>query len=490
LAATMRAQTKQGPLSQALATGIAHSASKLVRGVGTTLLPKSAEAWLEGKGILPTAADVALLGEGVSASPAARIADTASDVAADMLPMSRALRGARTMRQSLPRSAAVGGALSGVRAESEDVPEQALFGALGGVGGDLAGRGIVGAASRLVRPSTGARSLMDEGVIPSLGQGVDRTRLTGRALGFIEDQMESMPLSGLPIRAARGQSNDQLFNAALDRGTTVGRPSPTGTRLERIAASEQPAMDAREAALRGTSMVVSPGVRHSINNAVTQASQGLIGPQAEAAIIQQLNGRLASAARNGTVSAEAVNALIEDLYKGTMSRGDSAVQTVLERIAPRFKSWLDRATTQAGHDLPQARQTLTNMYALRRARGSDTGVSGQQLAAGVEANDRAVNARVMGSATPDLRDLADLATALRTPSNAMRSRNVAQVVGDYAKEGAMGMIGGHLPIAAYGAANFSPTVRAWLMGHPETVANIIRRTSPLAASAGVESLGE
>ena len=112
-------------LATGLQTGLAKSLTKTVRGVATTVLPKVAETYLEAKGILPTAEDVKLLEAGTEGSTAAQIASGAIDVATDLLPYSKVMKGVRGF-DAIPRGMVLGGTLAGVRAEGDSAPSEAV----------------------------------------------------------------------------------------------------------------------------------------------------------------------------------------------------------------------------------------------------------------------------------------------------------------------------------------------------------------------------
>lgn len=90
---------------------------------------------------------------------------------------------------------------------------------LGAAAGAAAGMGLGYGAARAVRgftPSAAARTLMDEGVTPTLGQGIEQGVL-GRAIRRGEEATTSLPLAGAATRAARDRPVMQWLNAVLGR---------------------------------------------------------------------------------------------------------------------------------------------------------------------------------------------------------------------------------------------------------------------------------
>jgi len=137
----MEAQAQDRPWE----TGIATAASKGVRGLGTLLLPKAAEAWAEKRGFLPTEQDIALLEQGTAASGKAQAANIGGEIALTALPGAGAYKAAT----SLPKIAnagrylksAIGGSAAGA-AGAGTMGENPLMGAITGAALGPAGTGI------------------------------------------------------------------------------------------------------------------------------------------------------------------------------------------------------------------------------------------------------------------------------------------------------------------------------------------------------------
>jgi len=243
----MEAQAQDRPWE----TGIATATSKGVRGLGTLLLPKAAEAWAEKRGFLPTERDIALLEQGTASSGKAQAANIASELALTALPGAGAYKAAT----ALPRAAQmgrygqalVGGAAAGAAGETvmggnplEGAAYGAAFGPVGTAVGDLAG-GTVRGAKRLFSNADDATTrylrelstnpTADAAVLRALrGEVAGEMPTSGMAatvdprmqyLAAIERQGAARGTGGAPL--ARAQANEAARMAPLERIAAPGR---------------------------------------------------------------------------------------------------------------------------------------------------------------------------------------------------------------------------------------------------------------------------
>jgi len=243
----MEAQAQDRPWE----TGIATATSKGVRGLGTLLLPKAAEAWAEKRGFLPTEQDIKLLDQGTASSGKAQAANIASELALTALPGAGAYKAAT----ALPRAAQmgrygqalVGGAAAGAAGETvmggnplEGAAYGAAFGPVGTAVGDLAGGTVRGArrlfsnaddaTTRYLRELS-ANPTADAAVLRALrGEVAGEMPTSGMAatvdprmqyLAAIERQGAARGTGGAPL--ARAQANDAARMAPLERIAAPGR---------------------------------------------------------------------------------------------------------------------------------------------------------------------------------------------------------------------------------------------------------------------------
>ena len=232
-------------------TGIATATSKGVRGLGTLLLPKAAEAWAEKRGFLPTEQDIKLLDQGTASSGKAQLANIGGELALTALPGAGAYKAAI----ALPRAAQmgrygqslVGGAAAGAAGETmmggnplEGAAYGAAFGPAGTAVGDLAG-GTVRGARRLFSNADDAttRYLRELSTNPAAdaaalralrGEVAGEMPTSGMAatvdprmqyLAAIERQGAARGTGGAPL--ARAQANDAARMAPLENIAAPGR---------------------------------------------------------------------------------------------------------------------------------------------------------------------------------------------------------------------------------------------------------------------------
>ena len=473
-------------------TGWAKSATKNVRGIGTTLLPKAAEKYLESKGILPTAEDVKLLEAGTQGSIPAQVAAVVTDVATDLIPYNKAMKGAKTIEQVLPRSMALGGALAGVRAEGEgggEVATETALGTLGGGLGAVAPKAVGVGVGNLVKPSLKAEELMRRGIVPSLGEGVETggRRYLGKALAGIENQLETMPLSGIGVRSARKQPTEQLFREAAELGVPPGRALPQGNRAEVVGQMIREGGEDQGAALAGTTIRATPAHKARLDAEVDAMAPKYGLSQQETDLLKmEMNKRLWAGTPQGTFPGQAMENVKEDLFLGNVVRGNTKLQAAADELGGKLKEWTNTAAQSAGFDLPAIRQAQVNANVLRRAGGSETGVSGPRLMKGVDANDVAMGSK--DTASREMRDLADSASIIAEPRSPWGSRNIGQLVGGSVGEGALSLTGGlgHTAAQMYGAINANPWTRKLLMGDKATREQLIKALTPASVVGGIE----
>ena len=477
-----------------LSAGIAHSASKTVRGLATTLLPEGAEKWLEGKKIIPSAQDVATLEQMRNRSAGGQIMGGVADAATAALPVSRAMKGASALKQALPRAAGIGAVEGGVRAEKGDTLSEGVSGAVGGVLGEGVGRTITGLASKLVKPSEGAKELMSRGITPTLGEAVETggKRYLGKTLSFLEDQLANMPVSGALVRSARQGTANKLFDEAATLATAPGIAKPAGSTEEVVRNLRSRGSEQMGDILNKTKLKITDAERTAANQKIDDLAEQMgISPEIASQLKVELNSKLWSGVRGNTAPANLVENTADDLFSGNFKalRGNTNAQRLANEVAKDMKEWVNVGATQAGRDLPGTRQALAATHALRRAtRVGEEGVSGERLMRGVNANDAAVGAS--DTATRELRDLAESAKSVRGAPEPWGFRTPQQL-GRAVMGGGLEAAGSIVaPVAnvagmTYGAINKSDLMKRLMLGDKaalEAVRNALRAPSVVAGT--------
>lgn len=478
----------KGDFWTGLNTGIANSASRTARAIGTTLLPKAAEAWAEKHGFMPTARDLELLKAGTEATPQGEVASFTGDVLTEALPAAKAMRGATTLRKSLPRAMAFGGTVGGMRSEAPDYASLATDVAEGGVGGAIgegAGKALTRVLTRSIPTSEASRGLMGRGIYPTLGDAADQNTVRGKVVKFLENQTEAMPITGAPQRFAKERVTRDLFNEAAEMGLPPGRVMPEGNRVQILDRLSDMSSQDFGAALAGTSMRATHQLKNVADSAIdSMKGRYYVSDEVADRIKQEMNQKLWAGIRSGEISGQGAHNFIEDMFTGlNATRGNGNAQQLVNELALGFKNRLNDTAVRQGFDLPGIRQSAANIHALRRAGGTREGVSGEQLMRGVQSNNRATNSL---DATYDLQRLAEEAQGITHARNPMGNRNPLQFLRDFAGAGT----GLGLPALGLGAVNNSQHAKRLLLGDPAYRAAMKRALTVPATVAGTRSLNE
>lgn len=219
-----------------LNAGIAHGASKIVRGVGT-MLPDEIVAPLERHGIIPTQQDVAALDK-MSDTPLGKVGSVGMDMTAvGALPLGAVAKGAEYIpalskalqaRGVAPAIARVADTAATQGAVGAAVtPDNRTEGAAWSAGGGAVGHALGRVAGGVVKPTAEAQTLMDAGVALTPGQAAGK----GSRMGKVEEWAASNPVAGTFINPARQRAVKE-FNLAVVNDAlkgVEGHPIPQGT---------------------------------------------------------------------------------------------------------------------------------------------------------------------------------------------------------------------------------------------------------------------
>lgn len=241
-----------------LNAGIAHGASKIVRGVGT-LLPDEIVAPLEKHGIIPTQQDVAMLDK-MSNTPLGKAGSIGMDMTTVAgLPLGAVAKGAeyvpalaRTLKARgiapaaarVADTAATQGAV-GAAITPDNRSEGAAWSAGGGTVGHILGRAMSG----IIKPTAEAQELIDRGVALTPGQAAGIGSRTNR----LEQLASSNPIASPFIRPAQRRAVEESNVAAaqavlshVNQELKLGKPP-----REAIAQTHEAISSAYDDALEG-----------------------------------------------------------------------------------------------------------------------------------------------------------------------------------------------------------------------------------------------
>ena len=377
--------------------------------------------------------------------------------------------------------------------------EKAKQAAIGGTGGAVTGA-LSGALSKVISPkiSDDVRMLMDEGVTPTPGQ------ILGGGIARTEEKLQSVPILGDAIAAARKRAEGELQGSAFDRALSPIGQKVEGAGREAIADAQAKLGASYEKVLPKLSVdVLDPTFVEKMSNlrSMAQSLPGKEAQQFDNIITREIDNRVAP---NGVLSGQnlkdAWNALRD---KGTtFSNSTDAYQKDLgQAFKQAFQELKDHvAATNPADVVAELRNTdlgYANFKRLQRASaalGSEGGnFTPAQLQNAVKAGDRSTGKSSFANGNALMQDLSEagknvLSTKYPDSGTAGRFMMGGGGIAAAASGTLIPAIGG-----LYGArALYSPMAQnmlaALLTKRPDSapaVANYLRRFAPALTAAGV-----
>ena len=355
----------------------------------------------------------------------------------------------------------------------------------------------VAGASRLISPKAstdaGLKVLQDAGVRPTIGQTL------GGWVNRAEEKMQSVPIMGDAISAARGRAVNQLNSAAINRAT-----APIGVKIDKVGQEGiKEAADALSSAyddvlsglksikfdqqwtqdmsqLKSMARALPDGVKNSFKNKIKSLIDDRIS-------------------RAGGMTAETMKQLDSEL--GTLARqyGRSSVASEQE-LGSAFLQAQSLLRDQVARNSPQAAARLkalnegwANLVRVEKAGSAAINNEGvftaAQLNNAIKAADSSVRKRATAHGTALMQDLGNAGS--RLGNKVPNSGTVDRLLLGGAGLGA-GAISPGIPIAlAGGAAAYTPPVQALLRylatARPQAaqpVAGLLNQAAPMLSPAG------
>ena len=272
-----------------------------------------------------------------------------------------------------------GGAISGATEpvlEGESTVGNIARGAVG----QGAGYGVVKGLQHAAQPiaqSAPVRQLLDEGIVPTLGQAARSARtLGGRMVGGIEDAATSIPLLGNVIGGARSRATGELQQAALRRATPQGTAVAQGPMREAIEETASAVSDAYRVALDriGTVRVDT----QFLNSAPQIVQRAVALNPAQRADVSNVVDQIISSRVNpagGAVPAQVAKTIDSDLgaYARDYSRSSVASERqmagVIREIQGQWRDLITRSAPDAetARVLADANRAHANLLRVERA---------------------------------------------------------------------------------------------------------------------------
>lgn len=139
-------------------------------------------------------------------------------------------------------------------AQGENGAGRAVMGGLFGAGGGILGKLMTG--SPIVPVSPQARELLDRGVVPTVGQAAAGP--VGRVVGRTEEKLQSVPLVGDMITAARERARGDFNRAAINMGLPPGAKPVSQIGDEGVALAKQALGSAYDDIYKNASVSIDP----------------------------------------------------------------------------------------------------------------------------------------------------------------------------------------------------------------------------------------
>lgn len=379
---------------------------------------------------------------------------------------------------------------------SDKLKDIAIGAATGGAASPIAA-GI----GRVINPkvSDDVRLLQSEGIPLTPGQAM------GGWAGRMEEKLQSVPVLGDAISAARGRANEAFNKAAIGRATTPIGVSVKETGNEGIAAAKKAFTEAYDDVIPKLQLdTTNAGLMGKLSN-LRSMVQSLPQREAEAfdgVIAREIDSRIA---KNGVLSGQNLKdalAAIRDKGQKFSTSPDAYQSDLGMALKQLHKELLDtmKATNGAnGQRLSEIDKAYANFKRVERA-GASVGNAGEaftpaQLFSATKALDKSKDKGAFARGDALMQDLAGAGKRVMgervrnsgTPERLLLGGGIGAALG--------GMVNPAIPLATLGAASaYVPGIQnalvAALTKRPEQaaeLANALARYMPAASAAAVSS---
>lgn len=351
--------------------------------------------------------------------------------------------------------------------------------------------------SRAISPKAsidaGLRTLMDEGVRPTVGQSL------GGWANRVEEKLQSVPIMGDAITAARGRAVNQLNNAAINRAT-----APIGVKVEKIGQEGiKEAADALSSAyddvLTGLQSVRFDGQWRqdfgqlkNMARALPDGVRGTFRSKVKSLIEDRIS-------RAGGMTAQTMKQADSELGDLARRYGRSAVASEQElgdaflQAQALLRDQVARNSPQAADRLRALNEGWANLVRVEKAGASAVNSDGvftaAQLNNAIKTTDSSTRKRAVSHGSALMQDLGNAGSRLvgRVPNSGTVDRMLLGGAGIGA-----GWVEPTIPIAlTAGAAAYTPPAQALLRAlttaRPQAaqpIAGLLNKAAPMLGPAG------
>lgn len=388
--------------------------------------------------------------------------------------------------------AALTGAAMGALQPTVEGESRALNAATGAAGG-VAGRAVVGGASRMLNPQTSAaaKSLMDEGITPTPGQ------VMGGYPRRLEEAAKSIPFVGQGIRNAEYRAIEDFNKAALNRVLAPIGAKSTAIGYEGIEEASKAVGNAYDDALKGLGRVDIDSAftnRLAALKSMTQSLPKAIRGQFDRIVTDQIESKITPA---GSITPEQLKTATSELYKlgtGYKGTGNSFDQQQLGDALLQLRSNLydlaGRVSPEAKTAIQSADKAFAQLVRVQDAAArSNNGIfSPSQLATAAKITDKSARKVATSKGRALMQDLAQ--AGKNVLGNNLPDSGTAERVGSGVALGAGFLVNPAIPAAMIGTrAAYTPTGQNALVSllarRPELARHAGTQLSRLAAPASL-----
>lgn len=447
--------------------------------------------------------------------PMAKLGAVGTEVAAAGGPFAAGYRGltslaAKAVPEWLAKTGAAGILGAGQAAatqpvlQGESTMQNAKEGGIGAMIGDAALRGV-GRLAQPVLQIPAVKKLLSQDIVPTIGQAMDESTVTGRMAKGVEEKLQSVPFIGDVIKNARRRAVEEFNSAMIQKAA----PGVTEIGREGINKAEQAIGAKYDSALSQFTNGVKPDLSFvTAAHDIPKDASLLLGGEQKRHFNNFVQDKIIGQAKNGSIDAEVakkidseIGAKARDLQSSSIA-SERDLGKAFRNLQEEFRSMFDRSapTPEASALLASANQDWANFVRVQKAAGSlgakDGVFTPAQFQNAVKAMDTSVRKGRFAKGTALGQDISDPAKSVlgdTIPNSGSIDRLLTAEVLLGGGAGGAAMLGHPLGAAAVGGAMLSPALysragQRYMLGDlipgQEAVGGALREIAPYGASAG------
>jgi hypothetical protein len=294
------------------------------------------------------------------------------------------------------KTAAMAGGLSGLTSEG-GLEERAIE-----AGKTAAGSAAIGGLAKGLRgfkPSAEAEQYMQQGIQPTLGQGVDKSGIIGKGIGKFEEATKSIPFGGSATTHARERASGEWMQNVFKKAEIpeLGIKTDNAVGHEAIGKLQSGFNNAYNSVLKNEELKRTPAMARDIVNIVKTAPD----------IQKVVEKELSTLGTGATINADSLHRAIASLrdtghrYSISPSAAEHYQGEALKDVASSLRQYMgSRLAPEKLAELNKIDSKYGTFKTLQRAAGmvgaEDGKISGSQLLNAVRAMDKTKDKSAFG----------------------------------------------------------------------------------------------